>query len=433
MSVFVNDAFTGASGTDLTTYSASWVNHPSSSTRTAVLSDSNRVRSNSGAADVAYYNSASPSGADYRVSADIRVVTSASTFNAAVLARADTSATTWYAGILQGTGTTTAIWSIWKAVAGTWTQISSTISQTVAANTTYSVKLECIGSAIKLYINGSTTPALSVTDTSITSAGKAGIRFHVSSASDSTAYHIDNVLAEDVISLAVAGLAQAQILASTTVEFKPRVTASNLTQPQAVSGLVLTQHNVIAPAAVSQTMAAANVTLTYLPLIDASGRVGQVIRFRCELDGVAIPITSMQLRKQVDRGWFMQVVTHDTDLAIDSDSTLTLYADLIYLTGAIHSATIAETTVTTTDIAEGATSRSITISGEDLAPVVVRKTRPLINVTNRRVLGGATYLRAQIDLDINQGDRVRIGDDIMDVDMITYFASAEQSFMEVSG
>jgi hypothetical protein len=86
---------------------------------------------------------------------------------------------------------------LWRVSAGGFTQLGSTVAQTLTNNQTYVLKLEMIGTAIKVYVDGS--QIISVTDSGITQVGKAGIRmFGSTSQSDTVGIHIDNYSADDV-------------------------------------------------------------------------------------------------------------------------------------------------------------------------------------------------------------------------------------------
>ena len=109
-----------------------------------------------------------------------------------------TAANTFYMARYWGDSSDS--WQLYSAVAGSFTLLGSS-AQALTDETAYNVKLEMIGTAIKLYKEGSSTPLISATDSSITAAGKAGVRL-ISGAtvpSDNTGIHIDNFSADDVV------------------------------------------------------------------------------------------------------------------------------------------------------------------------------------------------------------------------------------------
>lgn len=218
MAQFASDLFTGVDGTELTAYNASWTRHTSYTVNSQLVS--NRVRK-SDVAPSAYYHSGAPASADYRVSVDIiPKEANAGMGSLAAVGRVDTAANTMY--MAQYIGDTTDGWQIFKLVAGTFTQLGSTAAQALTADTTYNLKLEMIGSAVKLYKEGSATALITVTDTAITAAGKAGFRFRgVDTPSATTGIHLDNFSADDATTTytvtATASLAiQKQINAALT-------------------------------------------------------------------------------------------------------------------------------------------------------------------------------------------------------------------------
>jgi hypothetical protein len=190
------DSFTGAAGTllsDHTADSGSTWTHWTNDTATSVLSDSNRLRRN-GTGGVTYLTSAVPPGADYQVSADIYVKSLLSNDAAGVVGRFDTSNT-------NGTGTrymarynvSAGYWELRKDVNGGGTLLGS-YTATPTVGQTYNVALDMKGSTIRMLVDG--VERVSVTDTSITAAGRAGTRLGSggtgTSPTDTTGMHLDN-------------------------------------------------------------------------------------------------------------------------------------------------------------------------------------------------------------------------------------------------
>lgn len=192
MAQFASDAFGGTENAELAAYNAAWTRHTSYSVNSEIASG--RVRT-SASGNSAYYHSGTPASADYSVNCDLYFhETDGGDSNASVMGRVSTSANTFY--MARYVGSTSDRWELYKCVSGTFTLLGSS-PQSISAVTSNNIKLEMIGSAIKLYKQGSATALISVTDTSITAAGKSGIRM-VSSNGDTTGIHVDNYSADDV-------------------------------------------------------------------------------------------------------------------------------------------------------------------------------------------------------------------------------------------
>lgn len=195
MGQFASDSFTNSDATVLTTHSANWTRHSSYATDCRIT-DANRARA-SATGYTLHYRTETPASADYDVSADVYCVTfSARDEQAGVVGRCSTSADTTYRVVLKS-------WSadelrLHKVVAGVFTQLGSSYAVTLATSTAYGVKLTMSGSTIKAFLDG--TERVSVTDTAITDAGRAGIQVGYASAStpsNSAGFHIDNFSADE--------------------------------------------------------------------------------------------------------------------------------------------------------------------------------------------------------------------------------------------
>ena len=199
MAQFASDDFEGTNGTELSAYNGAWTRHTSYTgnsqiavTRLGVSSQTNSC----------YWHSGAPATADYSVSADLFMKeASGGTAYVGVVGRVSTTANTFYMARYAGGADDS--WQLYSAVAGSFTLLGSS-AQALTDETAYSLKLEMIGTAVKLYKEGSSTPLISATDSSITAAGKAGVRL-VSGAtvpSDNTGIHIDNFRADDAAAAA---------------------------------------------------------------------------------------------------------------------------------------------------------------------------------------------------------------------------------------
>ena len=184
---FATDTFTEASDLTLASHTpevgGTIVSHPDASyTSTATIdAATDRIFPNGTAA---YYYSASPPSADYYVQADF-FAAAITSVNAAICGRMDTTANTMYI-IRLNNGTS---WELRKIVAGTATTIGSSTNQLPTNGTSKTVKLIMSGTSISVLVNGVTE--ISVTDSAISAAGKAGVRF-AGAASSTTGFHLDN-------------------------------------------------------------------------------------------------------------------------------------------------------------------------------------------------------------------------------------------------
>lgn len=203
MAQFASATFTGTDGTELSVADANWVKHAFNSAYDFVIVG-NRVRhlSTTAVASSEYYHTGTPASADYSVSADLYIASAAGGDNGnGVAARLDPAALTFYFARYNGAGD---VWQMYKWVAGSATQLGSNVAESLSASTTHEVRLECAGTAIKLYKQGSATASISVTDSSITAAGKAGLYMR-GTGSDSAGIHIDNFSADDAAASGITG------------------------------------------------------------------------------------------------------------------------------------------------------------------------------------------------------------------------------------
>lgn len=194
MAVFVNDTMTGTAGTVLSAHTgetgASWTLHSSYGTGQAVLTDANRVRSNN-LNQALYYASGTPASADYDVEVDMRIFSLIAATQDGPCGRINTSLNTMYYFRYRPDPT---VWEIGKLVGGTSTILGSYTHVPTVGNT-YHVKLEMRGTTLKGYIDG--VLQITATDSAITAAGRAGIRWLEASASNTTGIHFDNFSATD--------------------------------------------------------------------------------------------------------------------------------------------------------------------------------------------------------------------------------------------
>ncbi len=201
MGQFASDPFTGVAGTELSAYNAAWVQHSASGAGAdARISDANRLRSTGATGGTAcYYHTANPASADYWVSADIYEASDAN-HGAGVIARCATADKRMYFARWNSAGATDVVQLYKFDAAGTPTQLGSDFNANFTTGATRNLKLECIGTAIKVYIDGSGTASISVTDSDITAAGKAGVRLGFTGSavgSNATTLHLTNFSADE--------------------------------------------------------------------------------------------------------------------------------------------------------------------------------------------------------------------------------------------
>jgi hypothetical protein len=191
---FVNDSFTEASDTNLTSHNPElggpWIDHtdPAYTDSISILASDDRVYKSSGASAGMYYNDATPSSADYCCECVMRVV-SVITANAAIAWRVDTASNTMLIfQINNGTG-----WRMRKVLPAGQTTIGSedTTTNIPSVGQTRTMKACSVGNVHTAYIEGVQLGSVGGTDSSITAAGKVGVRFSGSFTS-TTGYHIES-------------------------------------------------------------------------------------------------------------------------------------------------------------------------------------------------------------------------------------------------
>ena len=185
---FVRDYFCNESGVALTSHTgelgATWANHGSYGSGVFTVNSTGRVRCST--ATACAYASATPSSADYSVIAPFRVLSAAG--KPGINARLNTAADTMYGVDWDGaTGTV----RLYKIVAGVLTSLG-TYSLTVTVGQTHWIRLSCVGTAIKVYVDG--TERISATDSAISAAGKVGMRADTTSGS-TAGIHVAGIFA----------------------------------------------------------------------------------------------------------------------------------------------------------------------------------------------------------------------------------------------
>lgn len=264
MAQFASDGFAGASGTDLSAHDSSWVRH-SGSAISSVLIDG-RVRGNGSGVSL-YYHSGQPASADYAVSADIHEMSDAA-YGAGVVARCHPAEQTYYMARWYTSDHPDSV-QLYKFVSGVATLLGNP-AYDLETGTSASIRLECVGNQLKVYLRGSGTAAISVTDDSIPAAGHAGIRMGYAGcapASDTTCLHLDNFRAADVVThvdpapaaaiqatgSSVAAIVQGHVLAATGAAQAGMSGDAAVSRGLALSGTPSGQHGGSMAEAITQT------------------------------------------------------------------------------------------------------------------------------------------------------------------------------------
>lgn len=203
MSVFASDTYTG---TDWITINAKGailggpiVDHPNEDGAWYIYGNRALCRT----AGLCYY-AGTPASADYSVSADIVIKSSAG--STGVAGRISTTQRTYYTAYIEQT---TGIVVLAKRVNGAITGLG--VSDDSFGVGTHRLTLDMVGTTIRALIDG--VEVVSVTDASITAAGKAGIRAPVIS-DTTTGKHLDNFVATDTSTppAAAAGMSFGRVI-----------------------------------------------------------------------------------------------------------------------------------------------------------------------------------------------------------------------------
>lgn len=187
---FITDTFTEASDVDLSSHTGeggvTWTDHPHVNYVGSFTVDAatDRIWGNDTAG---YFASIVPSSPDYAVEADF-YLHSAISQNVAVCARMDITDDTMYYGRLNN-GTS---WQLFRRVAGTSLQLGSdSTNQLPTAGNFKTGRLVVQGDKVSFYVND-TLEIGPITDSSITAAGRAGVR-NAGAATATTGIHLDNL------------------------------------------------------------------------------------------------------------------------------------------------------------------------------------------------------------------------------------------------
>lgn len=194
MATFTSDSFTeGGSDVDLSAHTgeigATWTEHASFTTGAITVDAANDRIYQSSAAASCYHSSGTPASADYYVEAEL-IHLSAADALIGVVGRVDTAANTMYIARYNEANTR---WELRKFVAGVTSGLG-TFTQSLSIGVTYTLRLDQVGSTIRLLVDG--VERISVTDSAISAAGVAGVRAGGASTS-TTRQHLLSFLGVD--------------------------------------------------------------------------------------------------------------------------------------------------------------------------------------------------------------------------------------------
>jgi lysophospholipase L1-like esterase len=192
--LFTSDSFTDPDGTIITNHTgekgASWLPQSGYTPATPNGIKSGRMWSptSTGVYRVAA-DSVGISSPNYYVEVVLTRVSVLAGDNVGIIGRAQTAANTLYFARYNDTA---GGWQLFKTVAGSSTQLGSTIADTFSAGTEKTLRLTMNGTTISVQVGGATI--ISVTDSAIASAGRPGCRFGFAQ-SDTTGIHIQSLTA----------------------------------------------------------------------------------------------------------------------------------------------------------------------------------------------------------------------------------------------
>lgn len=221
MSAFVTDSCTGTNGTNFTSHTgelgATWFKHASATNTGDPQIQGNKLQTTESAVNENYYASGSPASADYSFSLDYTYNAIGGNEIAGPGARLTTGATNtgYFFIFFKVVGEL----RLYKYVAGTLTQIGTGVTFAPVNGATYRFTIDPVGTAIagrlqrlsdSNWINSagafgaSQVNCASVTDSSITAAGKAGFWYSSDTTSGGTRGTLDNFSADQATGAATA-------------------------------------------------------------------------------------------------------------------------------------------------------------------------------------------------------------------------------------
>ncbi len=228
--VFASSTFTAPDNVSLAAAEAEWVKSASLGTKALGISGNQLYGSELGANSL-HWRSETPASPDYSVSLDV-------TANAAnmggssvgVVGRYDGAA--YYSAKYQGA--TTNEFQLHRNTFSGGLVLLGTYPAAITAGQTFNLRLEMIGTSIKVYLDGALI--LAATDSAVASAGNAGVSAYTDTAAD---WRADNFVAAHPVASAVdlGGAAAAQAAAQAALSVSVPLAAASVSVATAAGAL----------------------------------------------------------------------------------------------------------------------------------------------------------------------------------------------------
>jgi len=167
-----------------------------------------------------------------------------------------------------------------------------------------------------------------------------------------------------------------------------------------------------------------------------------IIRYFCEIDGSAdglddimIPISSFQSRRRSGKSTYLSVVIPTIDYADEitarANGDMIVFMAYEYLGELLQKEEIVRTDIETVQVYSGPTSKSVTLIGYKYS-VHMPKTVFMPEATYKSVINGRRRYRiAKPNIFLNPGDTVEIGDESLEVGVISYVISEKIQQIEI--
>lgn len=216
-----SDDFAGTAGTTLTSHTG-WTLQAGTD---PVISDANRLRRNVAGWALSYY-SVPPVSANYSVQTDVVVKSLIGGDALGVVGRLNPATTSYYSARYQTSDST---WRLLRTVNGTDTSLGSA-SAALTPGATYRVRLDLVGTALTLSVNGVST--VTATDSSITAKGYSGLQLGTNGTS-TTVSNTTGLHAANFRAFPATGTIVPDSLGSNTGTFQGTVVQN---EPSAIAG-----------------------------------------------------------------------------------------------------------------------------------------------------------------------------------------------------
>lgn len=270
MGTFAQDSFTDSNATTLQSHTgetgATW-SKISGFSGDATIDTNELINITS---EAGYYASGAPASADYEVSADYSYANS-SFHNFKVLGRVDTSTGDHYT---LHYARSDSYFRLQKHISGTTTTLATSSGQhNISAGVYRNHKLALSGTSLEGFKDGATS-VVSTTDSSITAAGKAGLRL---SGTNPTRLRIDNFLATEAGSATVSpnNAAHSHSAGNATLGQAHALSISAIAHTHAAQNVVLSVSGTLDVANATHTHSADNLTLAqHSEIVVAAGMHG---------------------------------------------------------------------------------------------------------------------------------------------------------------